>query len=282
MIERCFIAALLLLFALPCAAQERFTPIPPLPLGDALLNLPTARIPIEGEWEVRFTHRFTQAINRGDVHSLWGLDGGADVGIGLSWAVRPFLQFSITRSSLLDDVELAGRYVLVQQAPAFPVSASVRGGVDIRTDRGAKDRSSFFAQAIVSHQFANRRAELFLVPSVVTHAGPFETAVNVPLGAAWALKPTLFLVAELFPVNRDLPEGLRSDVGWAVGIKRAIGGHYFEVMISDTRATLVDQYVPGAFLCDERNQCAGIEGGDLHLGFNIVRKFGRRVGSRGR
>ncbi|HXI12617.1 MAG TPA: DUF5777 family beta-barrel protein [Thermoanaerobaculia bacterium] len=281
MTERClFIVIVLALLALPCAAQDRTTPIPALPLGDALLNLPTARIPIEGEWEVRFTHRFIQPVNRGDVHSLWGLDGGADVGIGLSWAARPYLQISLVRSSLLDDIELAARYVFVQQAPSLPFSLSLRGGAAVRTDRGASHRSSLFAQAIVSHQVASRRAEVFFVPTVVTNAGPFRSAVSLPIGAAYALKPTLFVIGEIYPVNRDLPAGLRSDVGWAVGLKRTIGGHYFDVMLSDTRATLVDQYTPGAFICDGRNRCAGIEGGDLHLGFNIVRKFGRRVGSR--
>ena len=63
-----------------------------LPLGDSLLSLPTSHIPSEGTWEVKFTHRFNQSLDQGSfrdrIHSLYGLDSNADVGIGLSSAIR--------------------------------------------------------------------------------------------------------------------------------------------------------------------------------------------------
>jgi len=270
------IVLLALLATIPLSlAQDRFTPVAALPLGDHLLNLPTARIPSNGTWEVRFTHRFIEPINRGDIHSLYGLDSGADVGFGVSWVARPALQFSLIRSSLQDDIELAGKYVLVQQARAFPLSLSLRGGADVRTGRGQSHRGSVFAQGIVSHQFG-RRAEISALPTYVSDAGPFDHAFNVPLGAALALRPWLFLVAEIVPRNGGLPGSVESDLGWALGVKRAIGGHYFEILVSNSRATHVDQYIPGAFLCGSDGRCDGLEAGDVHLGFNIERRFGGR------
>src|SRR5512141_3230193 len=188
----------LLLSAFCLSAQTSpYAPTRPIPLGDALLNLPTSHIPGEGTWEVKFTHRFNQSIDQGSlsdrVHTLFGLDSNADVGIGLSWVAHRDLQLSFVRSNVLDDIELAAKYLVVQQAPAIPISAAIRAGGDIRTESGLNDRTSIFGQLILSHQFG-RRAEVFAMPTYVTNAGRavtgqsssalFNHAFNVPVGAA--------------------------------------------------------------------------------------------------
>src|SRR5436309_13127082 len=115
-----------------------YTPTTPIPLGDTYLSLPSSHIARHGSWEVKFTHRFNQSLDQGSfsdrVHSLWGLDSSADVGIGLSYAVRPDLQFSFYRSNALDDIELGAKYIVVQQAAAVPVSLALRAGGAIRTE----------------------------------------------------------------------------------------------------------------------------------------------------
>src|SRR5204862_6288703 len=123
---------LVLLLATAAYAQDRSPRVTPLPLGDILLNLPTSHLPAKGAWEVKFTHRFNQSLDQGSfsdrVHSLYGLDSNADVGIGLSYAIRPDLQFSFYRSNALDDIELRAKYVVIQQAVAVPFSIALRGG----------------------------------------------------------------------------------------------------------------------------------------------------------
>ena len=144
--------------ALSVTAQTAspYTPLNPVPLGDTLLTLPTSHIPSEGTWEVKFTHRFNQSLDQGSlsdrVHSLWGLDSNADVGIGVSFAPRRDLQLSFYRSNALDDIELAAKYVVIQQAAAIPLSAALRAGADVRTEQALQDRTSFFVQAILSRQ----------------------------------------------------------------------------------------------------------------------------------
>ncbi|HVR44154.1 MAG TPA: DUF5777 family beta-barrel protein [Thermoanaerobaculia bacterium] len=262
------------LLATPALAQNRYAPIPPLRLGESLLNLPTPRTIGHRSWEIRFTHRFSQPINEGDEHSLWGLDSSADIGIGLAWAATPHLQLSIFRTDLLDDFEIGAKYMIVEEAPAIPLSIAVRGGVDWRTEEHVERRTSWFAQAIVSKRIG-RRVELFVVPSFVTDAQidgnrAFERAFNLPVGIAWEIRPELSLIAELVPENSDLPDDLESSIAWAVGIKRAVGGHYFEVLLSNSRATHVDQYLTSTLLG------TGLRSGDFHLGFNLERRFGGR------
>ena len=273
--------AFCILFTMQMRAQDtKYTPIDPIPLGDALLSLPTSHIPSTGTWEIKFTHRFNQSIDQGNasdrIHSLFGLDSNADVGIGLSFAPRRDLQFSFVRSNVNDDIELAAKYVVVQQAKSLPFSAAVRVGGDVRTEKGLGDRNSVFGQVILSHQFG-RKAEIFAIPTYVTDAGRdpvtngalFKHAFSVPFGGAIMIRPALSIVGEIIPKSRDLPDTIHADLGWALGLKRAIGGHYFEILLTNSNATQVDQYVTSTY------QGTGLSRGDLHLGFNIERRFGK-------
>jgi hypothetical protein len=273
-----------LLVALPLLAQdETAAPLRPLPMGDVLLSLPSNQIAPHGQWEWKFTHRFNQSIGEGSfsdqLHSLFGLDSGADVVFGASYAIRPNLQLSLVRSNTNDTFEAAAKYVVLRQTEGRPFNLTLRGGADIRTERDLEDRNSVFAQAIVSRQFG-RKAEIFLLPTFATNAGRtvrndvsgalFEHAFNVPVAFAWMLRPGLAAVAEVIPPNQDLPDTMDAGLGWSVGVKRNIGGHWFEILLTNNQSTLVDQYVTSTF------QGTGLDSGDIHLGFNIERRFGRR------
>ncbi|HUP65517.1 MAG TPA: DUF5777 family beta-barrel protein [Thermoanaerobaculia bacterium] len=249
------------------------TPFPPLHLGETLLNLPSPRTLTARQWEIRFAHRFSQPINDGDVHSLWGLDSSADIGIGLTWGATDRLQLFVYRTDVLDDYELGAKLLIFEEAPAVPFSLAVRGGADIRTDPTVDNRTSAFVQGIVSKRFGD--FELFVIPSVITNAPidgdrRFDWVANVPIGIAWVFQPEWSLILELIPENRDLPEDLNSSIAWAAGIKRAVGGHFFEIILTNSRATHVDQYLTSTLLG------SGLEGGDVHLGFNLERRFGGR------
>lgn len=272
-----------LLFAAALQAQDQYTPVTPIPLGDVLLSLPTSHMPSQGAWEVRFTHRFNQPINQAsfssEIHSLFGLDSNADVGLALSYVAARDLQFSLYRSNALDDIELGAKYNVFRQAPAIPFSAAFRLGGDWRTETNLNDRFSGFAQAMLSRQFG-KRVEITLIPTYVTNAGRtvsgntsgaiFKGAFNVPIGIAVNVHNGLSLIGEFTPKNRDLPVGMRGGTfAWSAGLKEVVGGHYFELMLTNSNATHVDQYVTSTYMG------APLKRGDLHLGFNIERRFGR-------
>lgn len=261
-------------------AQDASKAVAPLPLGDVLLSLPTNHMPAAGAWESKFTHRFNQSIDEGEgFYSLFGLDGGANVGMGLSYTPRRDFQIALNRSNILDTVEVTAKYLVFQQARAIPFTAALRLGADVRTERDIEDRTSFFVQAIVSRQFGEK-FELFAIPTYITDAGRavsgdatvalFKTAFNVPVGAALRVRRGTSIVAEIIPPNGDLADDFDADVGWALGIKQAIGGHFFEILLTNNSATSADQYTTSTF------QGAPFDTGDLRLGFNIERRFGKR------
>lgn len=282
MIKRTLLALLVTLSA-SAQSTDPYRPIGRLPVGDTILSLPSSYIPSQGTWEVKFTHRFNQSLSDGSfsdqLHALFGLDTNADVAFGVSYALRRDLQLSLTRSNTNDTLEAAAKYVVLQQARAVPLTVTLRGGVDWRTERNLDDRNTLFAQAILSRRLG-AKAEVFLLPTFATNAGRavtttgsqalFDHAFNVPIAFAYFIRPPLAIVAEVIPPNRDLPDDVDADASWSLGIKRAIGGHWFEILVTNNQSTMVDQYVTNTF------QGTGLDAGEIKLGFNIERRFGRR------
>lgn len=272
-----FLAATLLV-ATTAVGQNQYTPVRPIPVGDILLTLPSSHMADAQTWEVRFSHRFNQSVDGNGIHSLFGLDSGANVGLGLSYVPFRDFELALVRQSTLETYELSGKYALFQQARALPFSAAIRAGVDYRNARSLNDRSSYFAQAIVSRQFGSR-FDLYVVPSYVTKAGRvvsgtdsvalFEHAFNVPVGALVQLRPGFSVVAEVIPENRDLPDTLTSDIGWSIGIKQAVGGHLFEILLTNSNGMTADQYISSTY------NGAPFRTRDKRLGFNIERRWGR-------
>lgn len=277
---RSLIAGCLLLVASGVFAQtpNQYTPMQPIPVGDILLTLPSSHMADANTWEVRFSHRFNQSVDGNGIHSLFGLDSGANVGLGLSYVPFRDFEVSIMRQSTLETYEATAKYALIQQARALPFSAAIRAGADWRNARNLDDRSSYFAQAIVSRQFGSR-FDIYVVPTWITKAGRvvsgnasvalFKSAFNVPVGALVQIMPGLSVVGELIPANRDLPTDLKSDIGWSIGIKRAIGGHLFEILLTNSNGMTTDQYISSTY------NGAPLRTRDKRLGFNIERRWGR-------
>jgi len=64
-------------------AQDATAPARPIE-GYRIVNLPSAEVPAAGTLGMLFTHRFAQPLKDSDEHSLFSLDSGADIGIGLA------------------------------------------------------------------------------------------------------------------------------------------------------------------------------------------------------
>jgi hypothetical protein len=260
-------AALLaaLLLAAAAAAQETgpYEPVRRDPLGTRLINVSTPYPVGARTVEVIFTHRFNQPVNDGTVHDLWGLDSGADTGIGLAVGVTRSLDLSLYRSSFQENYEIAGKFLFLEQAPRVPVTIAVRAGADLLRREGVADADRPFAQLLLSRRFG-RGINLLLAPSWVGDTPRLRDAFNVPVGLAFPLSSSTMIELEFTPENRDLDE---SEAAWHAALSHAVGRHVFELVLGNSRSTTVDQILGGDF-------AGGFESGDVRLGFNIVRDFG--------
>lgn len=262
-----------LLVAGPAAAQQDvfgggpgpYDPVHRDPLGTVLINGATPYTVGARKLEVLFTHRFQQAVNDGDSHNLWGLDSGADVGIGLAWGATPRLDLSLYRASFQEDFELAGKFLVFEQARRIPLTVAVRAGADYLRRPEVEDPSRPFAQLLLSRRLAPG-VNLLVSPSWVRDTPALRNAFNVPLGITFPLPGDSLLEIEYIHANRDLKD---SRDAWHVALSKSVGGHIFEVVLGDSRATTVDQMLGG-------DSAAGFKTRDVRLGFNIVRDFSFR------
>jgi len=256
---------LLILFAPPLLAQDQ--PVRRDPLGTRLINTATPYAVERHTLEVMFTHRFQQAIQDGDSHNLWGLDSGADVGLGLAWGLTSRADVSVLRSSFQEDYELAGKLLVLEQSPRRPVSLAARLGIDHLGRVGAVDPSRPFAQVIVSRRFKRGNGpaiDLQLAPSWVRATERLRNAFNVPVGLAFSFPKGRAIEIEVIPKNRDLAGSVTA---WHAAFSQTVGGHVFEIVLGNSRAVTVDQALGGDF-------AGGFASGDVRLGFNLIRNFG--------
>lgn len=232
------------------------------PIGTRFVNLATPFPVGAGRWELFFSHRFQQTVQDGSSHDLWGLDSAADVGFGATFGVTRNLDLGIYRSSFQEDFELAGRFLVFEQAPRVPLSIAVRAGVDRVEREGVVDPTRPFAQLLLARRFG-RGVNLIVAPSWVADTPLLADAINVPIGLSVPLLHGRILELEVVPANRDLDDSV---LAWHVGISHDVGGHIFEVVLGNSRATTVDHMLGSDFP-------PGFEEEDVRLGFNLVRFF---------
>ena len=198
----------------------------------------------------------------GSSHDLWGLDGAADVGIGMTFGLTRRLDLGLYRSSFQEDYEVFGKLLLLEQRRRVPLSVAVRAGVDRLEREGVADPTRPFAQLIVVRRFG-RGVNLLVAPSWVGETTRLSDAMNVPVGLTVPLPHGRLLELEVVPANRDLDDSVTA---WHVGFSHDVGRHIFEVVLGNSRATTVDQMLGSDFP-------PGFAEDDVRLGFNLIRLF---------
>jgi hypothetical protein len=237
------------------------------PVGTRLVDVATPFTVGRRRLELLVTHRFNQPVNQGgNAHNLWGLDSGADFGLGFTYGLLRKLDLSVYRSSFQEDFELAGKLQLFEQAPRLPLSLAVRAGADLLGRRGVADPHRPFAQLLLGSHLA-AGWNLFASPSWVRATPSLRNAWNVPFGLTAPLPGHWLLDAEAIAANHSL-RSIRgaSRFAWHAALAKQVGWHLFQIVVGDSRATTVDQLLGGDF-------AGGFTTHDVRLGFNLIRYF---------
>ncbi|HEX9671610.1 MAG TPA: DUF5777 family beta-barrel protein [Thermoanaerobaculia bacterium] len=246
----------------PPAEEPAEQPAEGDPLGTRLIDTATP-FPVGARlWEILFTHRFQQTVQDGSAHDLWGLDGAADVGIGMTFGLTRRLDLGLYRSSFQEDYEVFGKLLLFEQRRRVPLSVAVRAGVNRLEREGVADPTRPFAQLLVVRRFGGG-VNLLVAPSWVGETTRLSDAMNVPVGLTLPLPHGRLLELEVVPANRDLDGSITA---WHVGFSHDVGRHIFEVVLGNSRATTVDQMLGSDFP-------PGFAEDDVRLGFNLIRLF---------
>lgn len=237
------------------------------PVGTRLIDVATPFTVGRRRLELLFTHRFDQAVNQGaNAHNLWGLDSGADVGIGFTYGLLSHLDLSVYRSSFQEDYELAAKLQVLGQSAGMPLSAAVRAGADLLGRTGIQDPHRPFAQLLLARNLAAGWA-VFASPSWVRDTPLLRNAWNVPVGVTAPLPGKWLLDGEVIAANHALRDvSGASRLAWHAAFAKTIGWHRFQIVLGNSRATTVDQILGG-------DSAAGFTTHDLRLGFNLIRYF---------
>jgi hypothetical protein len=264
LVPAALLAALLLAGSAAAQTDGADGPVRRDPLGSILINGATPYTVGAREIELLFTHRFQQPANDGgNSHNLWGLDSGSDVGLGVAWGATSRLDLSLYRASFQEDFELAGKFLVFEQAPRLPFTLAVRAGADLLRRPGVEDPHRPFAQVLLARKLVPG-VNLLVSPSWVRDTPGLRNAFNVPLGLTVPLPGDGNLIEiEYIHAARDLKD---SQDAWHVAFSKSLGGHIFEIVLGNSRATTVDQMLGG-------DSAAGFRRRDVRLGFNIVRDF---------
>ena len=229
----------------------------------ALINLPTTlRLP-RYKGNFRLTHRFRGNLRDESfghqASNLFGLDNGAAIGFEFRYAVARHLQAAVYRTNVDRQTQFYAKYDPVGQSGSMPVSisavASVEGSNNFRRDRAP------IVGAVISRKLADVAA-LYATPMWAhdsgVGSGTRRETVFLGLGGRLHVRPSLYLVAEVSPRLGGYTAG---DPAFGLALEGRIGGHVFQLNVSNTTGTTFLQTARGGFA------------DSLFLGFNIARKF---------
>jgi hypothetical protein len=261
-----------------------------------LVNLPTTlRLP-RHKSAFRIAHRFTRTLNTpnfGDLAgSLFGLDGGASIGLEYRYGLMRGLQIGIYRTSIGKTIQFFGQYDAVRQSATVPftldVVASVEGLNNFHKGTVVDPEDNEYATAVgaLFSRAVGDRAAVYLQPSYIIHANTYSnagclehlehghdipgcvdvTTVGIESNTLLVgISSRVRITSNVYVLGSWTPRasGFRPGVSMKTfGVEKRLGGHTFQLNVSNSLATTMAQMARGA-----------TNDSDWFLGFNISRKF---------
>jgi hypothetical protein len=250
----------------PAPARDDDREVDPVEPDFVVVNLPSqARLP-RGGWAFRVTHRFSRPLGDGDLGDLasdfFGFDSGGLIGLEVRYGITRKLQAGVLRTSDRTTQLFAQRDLLRWGAFGAALHASVEG-LDNFTEAHAP------GIGIILSRRLGERGAVYAFPAAVFSLKDDEldeegdTAAIVGLGLRFRFSEGGALLFEFTPrLNAPDDPDLPFRHPLSFGIEKTLGGHAFQLNVSNTFANTVGQLARG-----------GVSGGGWYVGFNISRKF---------
>ena len=247
-------------------APQRADPdarIDPLQPDFSLAALPTTLRMPRHKWSFRITHRFTRAIDDGDVgdffSDLFGFDSAATVGLELRFGLFRGTQVGVHRTSDRT-IEIFGQHNFLNERDGAPIGFDAL--LALEGVSNMKDGHQAVFGVIASKQFA-RRIAVYVEPIVLTNSNPSgntdDTTLMLGLGGRLRVLRSVYLLGEITPRLTGQDSGADQV---SFGLEMRPGGHLFQINVSNGWGTTLGQLARGGFTNDR-----------WYLGFNISRKF---------
>ncbi len=208
-------------------------------------DYPTVETLGRGDFHYEISHRFHPPIDAGR-RAGFGLDGPASIRMALAYGITDRLMLTLGRSSLLDNLDLQGKWRLWDRTGSpMPAAMAVNLGGAWSTDmpalvrRDGADAKNLqaYAQLVLNARAWRERLGLGVVPSYVYNSAIFavgrQHTLAMGLYAEYRLNQALALWSEYGSALAGyqgilLPgESGRSHASLALGVDLDTGGHHF-------------------------------------------------------
>jgi hypothetical protein len=215
----------------------------------------------------RVTHRFGRPLGQGDFGDLasdfFALDSSAQIGLELRFGFLRGTQGGIYRTNDRT-IEFFAEHNVMQESNSRPLGLSAYAAID--GTNNFTDSYSPALGAIVSRK-VRRLGAFYLEPIWVNNSNPLPSEIVdhndtflLGVGGRVRIRRTVYVVAEVAPrVAGYAPDTAH----WTAGVEKLVGGHMFQINVSNSVGTTISQIARGG------------SSHDTFLGFNITRKFWR-------
>lgn len=254
------------------ASLPKPKPLKPHFRAPKLINLSTTQTLGKKQAMFLVSHRFIQTLDSG-FDSFFGLDGGANILLGLGYGITDKLSIGLARTNYYKEVELSVHWKVVDGSkpnkPPLSIALHLGAGLVTRDIAGRElfdaNNLKLNAQLGVSYTL-NHRVTFLLVPSISTNTNHWETdpeeTVALGLGFKLNLGSNYGITAEWVPVISGYHEPSH---GWGIGIEKKIGKHVFQVFVVNSIGLTTGQYITGGDI--------KLSEGKFRMGFSIFRMF---------
>jgi uncharacterized beta barrel domain-containing protein DUF5777 len=236
-----------------------------------VINLPsTLRLPVHAG-NFHLTHRFEGNLRDGSfsdqLSSLFGVDVGAAMSFEYRFGIMRHLEAIASRANRGRAIEFSAKYDGWHQSASLPVSVSgivsIEGDNNFGANSGTASKNYSPALGLVVSRTIGGRYALYATPFWVGKTGINATADGntgfLGLGARVRFGGSNYLSAEVSPRLGGFVIG---DPEYGFAIEKRVGAHVFALTF--TNGTSNTTY---------RQIARGGSPGQLHLGFNLTRKF---------
>jgi hypothetical protein len=226
------------------------------------------------------SHRFG-AINSGFIENFFGLDE-ARIRLGLEYGITDQFTVGIGRSSQEKMYDFYGKYKLLRQSNAMPVTltlyasnaiSTVETGTPLESGTVMRykdnlERMTYTGQILLARKF-NERFSLQIMPTII-HFNKAETAdtpnqtAALGVGGRVKLSKRLSVSGEYY-ANFNRPASSNYYNSLALGFDIETGGHVFQLHFTNSRGMIERQ-----FIAQTTKQWSD---GGIFYGFNIARSF---------
>jgi len=259
------------------------------PADDLLFSLPTGREVDRHGVYVNFTHRFpydSAVSGPGRGGELFGLDNFALASLGLRYGVTDQLSVSIFRSPTLlgRPIQLMAAYNLLDEHHGDPLNMTVR--VSIEGQNNFRKSYTENIEGIFSRSITSK-AQFYVVPTASFNARPLVQATgfqsadipdypgvntfSIGVGAAYDIRPTVALIAEVIPTVLNASELGIHRPAYSFGIQKKIYRHAFTLGLTTSPGVTVSQRA--GTRAEFLGQPNADTPGGLFFGFDLMRQI---------